>query len=346
MTSDSLFTETVTQIFTDHSSPETVRDAEQTGYSPMLWSALAEAGLPWVGIDEKDGGQGGTASDAIELVRLAGYFAAPVPLAETTLIGGPVLAEAGLPLPSGQISVVPAAGSLSVRRHYGGWTLDGTATRVPWARVADRLVAVCGSDEGPVVASIPVAAVSVTPGRNLANEPRDTVVADLVRLDANDIAPSVVDSAVLVRRAALARAAAMAGALERVLDISTRYASERVQFGRAIAKFGATQHHLVRIAEHTATTRMAVEMAAASRAGFLDVATAKITAGEAAEAVTAASHQVHGALGMTREHVLQLFTRRLWSYVNEFGTTHDWKRLLGEQTAACSAEKLWLLLST
>jgi len=80
-------------------------------------------------------------------------------------------------------------------------------------------------------------------------------------------------------------------------------------------------------------------------AGFIDTATAKIVAGEAADAGAAAAHQVHGAMGMTREHDLQLFTRRLWSWSTEFGSATAWNERLGEHVADCGADELWPLIS-
>jgi acyl-CoA dehydrogenase len=57
--------------------------------------------------------------------------------------------------------------------------------------------------------------------------------------------------------------------------------------------------------------------------------------------VAAACHQVHGAIGFTQEHVLHYFTRRLWSWRDEFGSEAWWNRRLG--TIACSqgADAFW-----
>ena len=55
---------------------------------------------------------GGTLLDSAEVLRIAGANAAPIPLAETAMLGGWLLAEAGLELPEGPVSVVPGlAGS-------------------------------------------------------------------------------------------------------------------------------------------------------------------------------------------------------------------------------------------
>jgi len=60
------------------------------------------------------------------------------------------------------------------------------------------------------------------------------------------------------------------------------------------------------------------------------VAAAKLRAGEAGQIVAALAHQVHGAIGFTDEHSLHHFTKRLWSWRDEFGTERDWSRALGK----------------
>jgi acyl-CoA dehydrogenase len=50
---------------------------------------------------------------------------------------------------------------------------------------------------------------------------------------------------------------------------------------------------------------------------------------------------VHGAIGFTHEHRLHHFTRRLWSWRDEFGVESEWSLALGRALAACGAEQLW-----
>lgn len=350
-TPDAALTETVTAILADQCPPQTVRDAEAgDGWAPGLWAVLAEAGLPWVGIDEDAGGSGGTLADAAEIVRLTGYAAAPVPLADTTLIAAPALAAAGLAIPDGPLAAVPKPGALRATRDGDGWTVTGRAERVPYARTAAHLVAVAASDDGDggdVLVTLPAGAVEIRPGRDYAGEPRDTVTA--TGAAASAAAPYRPDGDSWRGRGALARALQIAGALERILELSVAHATTRVQFGRPVARFQAVAHLITQLGEDAAAARMAAETAAiALTAGIPhpDVPTAKIIAGETATRGSALAHQIHGAMGMTRECDLQLFTRRLWTWREEYGSETDWSRELGDDVTAHGGAGVWPLITT
>ena len=358
---DPAVTDTVTAILTDHCPPAVVRDAEaEAGWAPRLWDILAETGLPWVGVDEDAGGAGGTLADAAEIIRLTGYAAAPVPLADTVLVAAPALAAAGLPIPSGPLAAVPGAGALRATRDDTGWVVTGRAERVPYARAAGHLIAVADTADAAGTAGagrhllvrIPLGALggpTVTPGRDYAGEPRDTVTLTGVPVPDGDAAPYGQDGDAWRARGALARALQIAGALERALDLSVAHATTRVQFGRPIARFQAVAHLIAQLGEDVAAARMAAETAAvALGAGtpFPDVPTAKIIAGEAATRGSALAHQIHGAMGMTRECDLQLFTRRLWTWREEYGSETTWSRELGDHVTARGATGVWPLITT
>ena len=147
---------------------------------------------------------------------------------------------------------------------------------------------------------------------------------------------------------ALCRSVQMAGALERVLEYSLQYANERVQFGRPIGKFQAIQHMLAVLAGQAAASSAAADAAVeASRLApdEFAVSVAKSRVGEAAGKGAEIAHQVHGAMGYTREHNLHYSTRRLWSWRDEFGNESCWQGRLGRAVAASGADALWPMLS-
>ncbi|HEY0484344.1 MAG TPA: acyl-CoA dehydrogenase family protein, partial [Kofleriaceae bacterium] len=152
---------------------------------------------------------------------------------------------------------------------------------------------------------------------------------------------------------AVARACQIAGALQGILARSVAYAGERVAFDRPIAKFQAIQHALARLAGEAAIALAASGSAAdALDAGtadadglLLEVAGAKIRAGEAAAAGAAIAHQVHGAIGFSIEHPLHLFTRRLWAWRDDFGSESAWAVRLGAHVARRGADALWPMLA-
>jgi acyl-CoA dehydrogenase len=334
MSVDPLLVETALRIHAAHPTED-----EQC-WSPALWQDLVEAGLTTVGIPESAGGAGGTVADAAELVRISGYCAARVPLAETLFIAGPALAAVGLPVPDGPIAVAPTPGELHASRTGSGWRLSGEARGVAWARVARQLTAVAdGGDHGPVLVVAALDGATVREGHNLAGEPRDTVEVHDLAAHGAPIAPEQ-----WRLRGATARALQMAGALERALDLTVRHAKERVQFTRPIIRFQAVAHLVARLGEAVAQARMAAEIAALSGSAD-DARVAKIIAGEAATRGATIAHQVHGAMGTTRECALHLYTRRLWAWRDEFGGERDWAGLLGTDVRRRGSAAAWSLIT-
>ena len=66
---------------------------------------------------------------------------------------------------------------------------------------------------------------------------------------------------------------------------------------------------------------------------LLEAASAKIRCGEAAAEGAAIAHQVHGAIGFTKEHVLHRFTLRMLSWRDDFGSESYWAAELGGMVA-------------
>ncbi len=339
----------VAAVLRDRCTPEALEAAERDGWAPGVWAPLHEGGFTTVSVRESGGGAGGSVAQACAVLEAAGAAAAPVPLAETGLLAGRLLAAAGLDLPEGPVSTAASPG---LALHAG--VLRGAVSRVPWARAATALALVADGPDGPAVVLVDPAAARVTPGRNLAGEPRDHVVLDGVRPLATATAPPDAAEA-LRRRGALSRAALVAGAARAVLELTLRYTGERVQFGRPVATFPAVAAHLVRIAEQTEIAAIAARAAAAGAgedgdgAGgeprALDVAAAAAVAAEAAGAVAAAAHQATGAMGMTREFALGALTRRLWSWRDEWGGGRPWAAELGRELAAGGAAAFWPTVS-
>lgn len=142
-------------------------------------------------------------------------------------------------------------------------------------------------------------------------------------------------------RGALMRSVQMAGALDRVLEMTVRYAKERQQFGQAINRFQAVQQQIAQLAGHTALAGAAVGAAVSVPDDLRMVATAKICAGHAAGAASAIAHQVHGAIGFTQEHQLHRWTTKLWRWRDDYGSETFWARELGANVMASGADRVW-----
>jgi len=315
-----------------------------------LWSALVASGLARIGVSEERGGGGGGWRETAAVIATSARFAQSVPLAETSVLAGWTLDLVGLPLPDGALTL--AIGEWAFTRTGGGLRISGTATRVPFARDADALVIGGAIGKIHVFAIVPRGRYRVVPGVNLAGEPRDDVTFDDVAL-APDATIEREAGTSPQARIALVRTIQMSGALTRVLELTTEYVAVRKQFGRALSDFQAVQQELALLGGEVESARAAVEGAidavAASDAPIAlapqrcrrAVATAKIRVGLAAYEASRIAHQLHGAIGVTREHQLHRFTTRLLSWRDEGGTEREWAIRLGTDLRAAGGAGLW-----
>jgi len=355
----SLVAETCERVFRDCAEPQAIAlDPEDGTWRGALWSALEETGLATAWVPEESGGAGASVREGFEVLHVAGRFAAAAPVADT-LVAGIVLARAGLEVPAGRLVAAPVQATDSLELRPDG-TLSGRAARVPFAREAEHVAVVArersgrdGSDDdgGWRVALVKRARCGLVEGQSVAGDPLD-------RLDfARAVSVAVGDRPVTLDEARLfgaaSRAALIAGALQAILDLSVEYARERVAFERPIAKFQAVQQELARLAGEVAAANAAANSAAwalehqgaESDAVLVEVASAKVRAGEAAHTGALIAHQVHGAIGYSREHVLHRYTHRLWAWRDEFGDESEWALRLGRHFARLGADGMWPALT-
>jgi acyl-CoA dehydrogenase len=338
---DTIIVDTATRIFQDLCAPATVNDAEKGAWPKALWDAIEESGLALAWVPEEFGGAGASMADGFAVLRAAGRFVAPVPLAET-LMAGWLLVRAGIAVPGGPMTIAPVHADGHLALGADG-RLAGRARRVPFARNAAHIAILVRRGEERMVALVAAAGLPISHDQSLAGEPRDTVSFD--GAVAERVERAELDEDAIQRLGAAVRLQQMAGALEKILDQSVQWALDRSQFGRPIAKFQAVQHNLATLAGEVAAAGAAADLAAEACAGpelgVAEIAIAKVRAGEAAGTGAAIAHQVHGAMGFTYEHTLHHATRRLWAWREEFGNEAVWATRLGHMVAAEGADRLW-----
>jgi len=332
---DTILHDSAMRLFGDHVSPRVIDAAEDGAWPAALWDAVGEAGY----LDVLAEGPEGMA-EAATILRAAGYHAAPIPLPETMLARW-LCAAAGIDAPHGPLTIAPV--EPEDRLSTSGASLTGTAEGVPWTRDAAGIAAL--TEGGLCLAAAPCC----EPGKNLAGEPRERLTGAEIR--ARKPLPNAIGAAQVLGLGAVMRAAQMAGAMERALELSVQYANDRVQFGRPIGKFQAIQQQLALLAEEVAASLVVVEsaalrLAAAHPMAEIAVAAAKIRTGEAAGKAADIAHQVHGAIGFTEEHALHYLTRRLWSWRDEFGDEAYWAAVLGRRVAAAGADGFWDMMTS
>lgn len=302
-------------VLGDHCQPDSLAAWEAGDPPRALWRDLDETGLLSLLLPEDSGGIGAGADTFAAILRLAGRLAAPGPLAETC-VGRWLSHAAGLPVPAGAMSV----------------SLDGN--EAPGGADTETL----GVLSGDGLLLLPAAGSSQR--RNLAGEAR-------LRPAASNLRPVALPGQVAARARALVslgRAAMMLGALDRVLALSLEHANTRVQFGRPIGKFQAVQQSMAVLAGGVAAAAAVVSAAArevdAGGPGLL-LAAARARLGEISVEAAGIAHQVHGAIGTTREYELHFHTRRLSAWRAEQGTPRAARRFLARRFAEAPAGALW-----
>lgn len=312
--------------------------AESVRRDAGLWRRLDDLGLVRLTGAEERGGSGAGWYEAAELLAAAVRHGVRVPLAEHDLLACWLRDAAGLP------------GDDAVRTVC---VLDphGVARRVPWASGADRMLLVWNSGERWDVADAEAQTLQITAGANMIGEPRDTVVADLDALGGVPLPGELMDQFRL--KSALVRSIQVCAALDRILQLSIEHADARIQFGRSLSKFQAVQNLIADIAAEAALARAATEAAltaaitsgwSAPQLNFL-VAAARSCAGHATSVVVRNAHQVHGAIGTTREHRLHEFTRAALAWRSEFGSLRHWDEQVTEAALQAGRAGLWSLIS-
>jgi acyl-CoA dehydrogenase len=304
--------DTARRILADHFGDDAIRLSRTADVSAAGWAALVDSGLSMALVRAEDGGFDIDSTDALALLRLAGGHAGPAPLGET-MVANALLTRAGLPPAPGIASFAALA--------------DGVAMDVPWAVPGATLALV---DDNQVL-RVAAEDCAITPVKSLSGLPRATVAvtgkaAHSARL------PQGLDAGWARRAGAIVRTLEIAGALAAVLEMTVSYAAEREQFGKPIGRQQAIQHSLAILATQAAAASAAADIAAAAfdaDCAPLAVAAAKARASEAAGLAASLAHQIHGAIGFTREFRLQLFTRALWQWRDDFGSEHEWAAELG-----------------
>jgi alkylation response protein AidB-like acyl-CoA dehydrogenase len=264
-----------------------------------LWSKLAEMGVVGATAPESRGGLGLGPLDLVLILEETGRASMPGPIVETTAVALPLLGD------------------------------DARAERIA---SGDEIVAVAldgrddvafGSDADWFVVS-DGERVGLVPGDDVRAEPVESVdglrrlaavewrADSLIRVGGPDERASARD------RGAAATAAQLCGVAAHLLGFAVDYAKERHQFGVPIGSFQAVKHHCADAALKLDYARPVVYRAAYSLQHddpdrSVHASMAKAYASEAARLAARVALQVHGAIGYTAEHDLQLWMKRAWS---------------------------------
>jgi 3-oxocholest-4-en-26-oyl-CoA dehydrogenase beta subunit len=256
-------------------------------------------------------------------------------LARASLLVVPAHAEAtGEFGPEG----VEVAADASASPSAEGYRLSGTKLLVPYAAEADFIMV--SARTGPAVRDISLFLVpagtqglSIQALPNIAGAALSAVTLDGVLVGAGRLVGQLNEGWTVLEpaltSAAVLRCAEIAGAGERLLEMSVSYAKQRHQFGAPIGQFQAVQYLCTNIAIAIHLTSLFGHQAAwlidqGLPHGY-EAAAAKAYGSRAAQRIAHCAHEVHAGLAFMMECDVQLFSRRLKGWELDLGdaSEHD-----------------------
>ncbi len=340
-----------------------VRELEENneGNSEALWKQVVSLGWTGLVFPEEFGGTGANFSDLAVLLEEMGRSLLPTPFFSTVVLGGLTVLDAGSDLQKQEIIPKICDGShiltlamLEMEGSYQSWgvhmtaslsgsnyVLNGTKLFVPDADVAHSVLVVARTAEsddtnyGITIFVVPMDSEGITVSllssiggeRQCEIDFNDVTIPNSNVIGGIDSGWPVVEK--MLQRAVAANCIEMLGGAEAVLDMTVEYAKQRTQFGRPIGSFQAIQHHCANMASDVEGSRHMAYQAAWRISENLqcarEVSMAKVWVTGAYSRICSTAHQCHGAIGFTKEHNLQLYTRRAKVQQLMYGDVHDHK---------------------
>ena len=334
-------------------------EEDERGYSPELWSKMAEQGWQGMLIPEQHGGAGFDFLDLCVLLEEFGRALVPGPFMSSVLGGAVPLMTAGsdaqkaqyLPgIASGELIFTLAQTEPSARFDEAGIqaqatvsgdqvTITGTKLFVPDANVADYMVVAARSGAGVTLAIVATDQPGVTVNQllTIARDKQCEVVLDNAAgelLGADGQGWALLQP--VMQRYAVAECAYLVGLSQMDFEISVDYAKERVQFGRPIGSFQAIQHKCADMVTDVDGSRFIMYKAAWALNTDQDdkqmsVNMAKAWTSEATRRVVAHGQQIHGGIGFTKDYKIQLYYRRQKRAELAWGDSDHHRELVADQ---------------
>ena len=354
-----LFGSTAQAFLEKEASLSRVRELHAAGVSfePEWWRRAAELG--WAGLlvpEELGGGSvsGNGVDDLAALAEQIGRTVAPGPLhpvsivlaglvdaAESrrhattieSLIAGDVVASWAVYEPGKPWA--PLRAELTATPTATGYRLAGVKDRVE-AGAQSGLFLVVARCEGAIRQFLVPAdspGIRIEPQRSLDLVKRYARVRfDGVQIDAAAVVGTAGQTAALVERqsqiAQVLQCAEVVGILDTVLGFTLQWAFDRYTFGRPLVSYQALKHRFADmkmwLEACRATARAAVaDVASRMPRAAISVSVAKSYVGEKAAPMVQDCIQLHGGIGVTWEHDLHLYLRRVALYRAMFGTPEE-----------------------
>ncbi|ANS80063.1 acyl-CoA dehydrogenase domain protein [Serinicoccus hydrothermalis] len=327
------FGESATDLFARHCSPGAQRLSwtDDSGRDPSLWRGVVDLGAPAILVSEEYDGFAGTECDLLPVLEEAGRQAVPDALLESVFVGPFALVACGSEDQRRRWLPAIASGEsrVTIALSEGGL--------VPDAHVSDLIVL---ARDGQLRIH---EAGEVALERVHVEDPSRRLFQVTPRTEGELLPASGDLRDQVVARELVGSAAVLNGIASHLLSATVAYAKERQQFGRLIGSFQGVKHLLAdafsKVELATTAARAATwRVAAADPEGLASARLARICAVEAEFVANKVALQVHGGIGFTFEHDLQLWLKRGKALEQSHGGRHRVARL-GGLDAVASAQR-------
>ena len=345
---------------------------DPAGFDRAWWARGCELGWTSLLVDETHGGGSLGGEGVLDLVIVAeemGRLVSPGPLAPTNVVAEAVSRGGAPELRAEVLSGIIAGGIVAAWCFAGpgrGWdgdgvavpaardgdhfVLEGVATPVEAAGQADELLVTARTDAGLIQFLVPrgAAGVVVEPLGSVDLVRRfATVRFDGVRVPQTRVIGDVDGADAAVERqlqlAIVLQCAETVGALDRVVEFTLEYLADRSSFGRPLASYQAIKHRFADMKMWLEACHGVTELAA--RAVQDDdpdapeiVSAAASYLGDHATEIMQECTQLHGGIGVTWEHDLHLYLRRVTLDRNLYGTPAQHRERIATMLLAPESE--------
>lgn len=326
-------------------------------FDQALWQQLAEAGLLGIAVAENLGGMGYGFAELNVFLEACGRVLAPVPAIETTVaaltlatFGGERAEETLRQVAAGQVVLSAAIfeehqyDPADAQTTFAHGALRGKKLCVPYAEQAQVLL-VTAQDNGEVglyAVDTSHHGVSKKTLKATSYQPQ----AEVTFLDAPATKLGGAEAAkFLLEHYTTAICSYQTGALEKMVDMTAKYTSEREQFNVKIATFQAVGHRVANCYIDAKclklVTQQAVDLLARHEDATRQVHAAKMWAGDASHRVSYATQHLHGGMGVDRDYPLWRYALAAKQHELALGSSTQHQIALGELIAAGNYDFDW-----
>ena len=275
-------------------------------------------------VKEDLGGAGMTLTDIIPIIQLSAQYGTPVPFIET-IISNFLLSELNIKAENDFITLTNKTENILIKKDK----ISGNFKSIPYLHLAEKILVETEIKNQKYFILFKKGG-KLTLEKNFLSEPKFDLDASELEIISMMEKPEPIDVQNLLINV---RSIQSFGAMEKILKLCIEYCSQRKQFGRTLSKFQMIQNHISEIALEVAASGASLSTLKNNNKNFYNLkstAIPKIRTGIASGKVIALSHQVHGAMGFTKEYELSYFTKALNSWRNEFGNEIYWQNILGK----------------